>query len=604
MGRIWDGEVDTARPWGSGPWRAEVRGDELADLRWNGRLVLRSVRAVVRDRDWNTAAVVVDGIEETADGLTLAITVDDLGARLHGRLRIGRAADGTDPAALVVALDLVADAPLRTNRTGLVVLHPPECAGTALAVEHPDGRVESTPLPRLLSPHQPVVDIAALAWRANGVDATARFDGDVFEMEDQRNWTDASYKTYSRPLSLPFPYAIAVGEHVRQSVTVTATAADPDAETAAAPARDRIVLVAGGTVPAIAPSASTAADPPPTATIPAAAGAALLVELDLETPNWLAALARAAAEADRLDVRLVVPADDPAGAAAAAIDAAVEAVAALGPGRVRRIAAFGRPLHTSDGPTVAALRAALRRHGVATEVLGGSRAHATELGRERHLVPDDVDGLVFSLTPLFHSVGTDQLVESVAMQRVVVASVLADARGIPVHVGPVTLRPRFNDVATGPQPGPTRSDLAEGYGAAFGVPDEPRQRAGQLAAWAVASAAALAVPGVASIAMFERWGPRGVIDADGGRFPVAAAMAALGAIAGAELLTGDSPDGLLWAIGGRRGSHVTVLVANLDDRDRPWRVAVDGAPGGAGTAPTEHTGSLAAGAWTAFEAAG
>ena len=35
--------------------------------------------------------------------------------------------------------------------------------------------------------------------------ANVAFDGDIFEMEDQRNWTDASYKIYSTPLRLPFP---------------------------------------------------------------------------------------------------------------------------------------------------------------------------------------------------------------------------------------------------------------------------------------------------------------------------------------------------------------------------------------------------------------
>ena len=36
-------------------------------------------------------------------------------------------------------------------------------------------------------------------------------EGDTFEMEDQRNWTDASYKTYVRPLALPWPYTLAGG---------------------------------------------------------------------------------------------------------------------------------------------------------------------------------------------------------------------------------------------------------------------------------------------------------------------------------------------------------------------------------------------------------
>ncbi len=32
-------------------------------------------------------------------------------------------------------------------------------------------------------------------------------EGDTYEMEDQRNWTDASYKTYVRPLAYPGPTA-------------------------------------------------------------------------------------------------------------------------------------------------------------------------------------------------------------------------------------------------------------------------------------------------------------------------------------------------------------------------------------------------------------
>ena len=43
------------------------------------------------------------------------------------------------------------------------------------------------------------------------VAAERRVLGDAFEMEDQRNWADASFKTYVRPLSKPRPYVIAKG---------------------------------------------------------------------------------------------------------------------------------------------------------------------------------------------------------------------------------------------------------------------------------------------------------------------------------------------------------------------------------------------------------
>ena len=43
---------------------------------------------------------------------------------------------------------------------------------------------------------------------APGAKVDCRMEGDVYEMEDQRNWMDASYKTYVRPLAEPWPYTI------------------------------------------------------------------------------------------------------------------------------------------------------------------------------------------------------------------------------------------------------------------------------------------------------------------------------------------------------------------------------------------------------------
>ena len=47
-------------------------------------------------------------------------------------------------------------------------------------------------------------------------------EGDSWETEDHRNWTDASFKTYSRPLALPYPYKVAArAEETRHTATLT-----------------------------------------------------------------------------------------------------------------------------------------------------------------------------------------------------------------------------------------------------------------------------------------------------------------------------------------------------------------------------------------------
>jgi len=110
-----------------------------------------------------------------------------------------------------------------TNRTGFVLLHPLEgVAGRPARVEHVDGRTVDASFPELIDPVQPMMDLRAITHEAGpGLQVTCRMEGDTYEMEDQRNWTDASYKTYVRPLALPWPYTLAAGTELEQSVTVT-----------------------------------------------------------------------------------------------------------------------------------------------------------------------------------------------------------------------------------------------------------------------------------------------------------------------------------------------------------------------------------------------
>ena len=110
-----------------------------------------------------------------------------------------------------------------TNRTGFIVLHPVEgVSGHAVKVRHVDGSEETSTFPETIDPRCPFKDIRSLSHEiAPGVWATCTMEGDAFEMEDQRNWSDASYKTYVRPLTRPWPYTLPKGEKVTQSVTLT-----------------------------------------------------------------------------------------------------------------------------------------------------------------------------------------------------------------------------------------------------------------------------------------------------------------------------------------------------------------------------------------------
>ena len=70
------------------PWRFELRGDELADLAYDGSPVARSVRAVVRDRDWDTVPTEVQSVRLSAGGADLELAMRGLGADVRARIEV------------------------------------------------------------------------------------------------------------------------------------------------------------------------------------------------------------------------------------------------------------------------------------------------------------------------------------------------------------------------------------------------------------------------------------------------------------------------------------------------------------------------------------
>ncbi len=512
-----------------GPWRLVLRGTEVADLAHRGVPVLRALRFVTRDQDWRTA-------EDTL----LARRVEVRPEVPSGRIRIeaSSAYDGRE--VLQWTLEVVIDgggvavdatgtttAPFRRNRIGLVLLHPPTLAGLPFTVRHPLGPPTSHAFPVWIAPHQPATDVSGYAWSVDGVDVEVGLTGDVFEMEDQRNWTDASYKTYSTPLSEPFPVDLAAGTTIRQSVTVQCVPSGvpvPSTRTGGATAADVRLAVLDGpsaTTPLartpslqlLAASAPAAVRPPDDALL---TGFPVLVEPELDHPDVHAVLASARRDAGDagLDVRFVT--DDPD-----ALRAAVEEVLADGP--VVRIGAYDPTTHVTTRALQRALRAVAAAHGV--DVVAGTRAHFTELNRTVETFRDWDGPLSFSVTPQMHDRSRAQVTEALRMQRWVVTSASRLAAGRPLHVGPVTLRPRLNAVATTPRWVVTDENAEGGYGPQ-GVPDstDPAQHTAAAGAWFAAAVEALSVPGVASITLAEAWGSRGLVTPGGMRSPAAEAI--------------------------------------------------------------------------------
>jgi hypothetical protein len=556
-----------------GPWSIELRAGELENIRHLGRLVLRSVRAVVRDENWRTvpsAVKRVTGAEsavDAADPLVIEARTHDERVSLAWRLNVSARGD-----ALRVDFRAEAEGDFLRNRLGLIVLHSPELAGEAVDVLHPVGDPTGTVFPRSIAPHQPAADIAGLEWFVGGETPTRcslDFSGDVFEMEDQRNWTDASFKTYSTPLSEPFPVTVRAGDVIEQSLVLRCVPTAGWAVPEAAAVDSELVMgdvVQGVVVPALTTMASTATSvPAETAGTPAQTRWAreLLLELDPLWSNWPAALARAISDAAGrpLDVRLV--ADDVVQAGGV-----LDTLAQHPSSQFARIGLFARKNHLADPESARSLVAALDRRGLDVQVIAGTRGHFTELNRSIDRLDDWRGPLTFSITPFMHDTSGHQLAESIAMQREVAHNALRLANGRPLHIGPITLGARFNAVATTAAASPTGADLLEGYGPEL-VPGatDPRTGAPSLGAWLLASVAALAAPTVVSLSYLEEWGPRSP------SHPSAVQVLSwLSELAGAPVRHASAPGFAVLATGAETGPSTVVLVGNLGSEPRALRL--------------------------------
>ena len=213
----------------AGPLTAELDNGNLRYLKVGGVEVLRSLSYLVRDENWGTYIPTVSGlkVDQRADSFSVAYSA----ACKRGDMEITYTAsiEGKPDGTLEFTGIATPKTDFLTARTGFVVLHPLKgVAGQPVEIEHVDGKTEKSKFPPLVNPVQPFLLIRSMTHAvAPGLKATVRMEGDAWETEDHRNWSDASFKTYVRPLALPWPYTLKAGEPVKQSVTLRLSGTAP-----------------------------------------------------------------------------------------------------------------------------------------------------------------------------------------------------------------------------------------------------------------------------------------------------------------------------------------------------------------------------------------
>jgi D-apionolactonase len=394
--------------------------------------VWHGVHFLLRDTHWRTPTLLLDEPRHAvlAHGWRVTITgCFDTTPRVPLRIDI----EGHDDGTLVYTGEARIDAHIDINRLGLCLLHPLCAAVVVRDITHDDGRTSRSTLPTLVPPWPPFTAIRALRHEfAPGAWASAEFDGDSFELEDQRNNADASFKTYSRSNAMPRPYRLRAGDVVRQSVRLCVIGAPACvASLADASRQPRGEARAHGEARlGLEITRDDLAGPRATAALAARLRPEHL-HLSLSASNVdfdahaLATVLDAASAALRLDV-LDLSADN--------------AAAVLEQLSTRLVDAGLVAADLAVFPTTPEHVAAARRAFPHTRIGGGTPHFFVQLNRQERL--PKVDFLSFTICPIVHSADDATVIESHRSIPAMFDTLRARWPDVPVQVGPSRIAAR------------------------------------------------------------------------------------------------------------------------------------------------------------------
>ena len=412
----------------------------LRQVMVDGCEVVRAIYGAVRDQNWNTIQpeIIVNRIETSQEHFRLGFQVNcssgEIAFRWNGTI------EGT---ARTLSFKFAGEAKstFKKNRIGLCLLHPiRECAGKRCRIRDTEHRWVESEFPLFIAPHQPFKDLGAISWEpAADLKATVTFAGEVFETEDQRNWTDASFKTYCTPLQKPFPAVIEAGTRVEQSITVELErkGLPPTISSRSVPEVISVDTSREQSLPLLGLGTGSYGRPLIEAErfrLAALSLGHLRVDLHFDNAEWRETLEQTAVDAKaigaRIQAALFLSDKEDLHAFASAVDRQI----------IQGCLIFhSRELSTSEQWLELASQLLPQ-----TEVVGGTNANFAELNRCRAAARFPA---AFSISPQVHAFDDLSLMENLEAQPETIQSVRQFCPA-GIHITPVTLRPRSNPNAT------------------------------------------------------------------------------------------------------------------------------------------------------------
>ncbi len=447
---------------------------------------------------------------------------------------------------------------IEVNRAGFNILFPIDnLAGQSAEVMHSDGAVEQGHFPDLISPEQPFFDMQSISYQLQSARVSVAFEGDVFEMEDQRNWSDASFKVYGPPLATPRPRRFRTGEEIRQRVVIKVTGKPSRPARAKNPKPRKVVmpeilLMAGKETPSVA--------------LPK--GARRLVRFQHDKPWRPDELGRLSGN-DPIDAEIVLPPDLVSAETylrnlardMRRADLKIAHVVALPAGYLKRLPPGGASppgLDLAGAADLAAKTFPDARLGM------GALTHFTELNRRR---PPQRQGayITHGNAAIVHAADDQSVLETLIGLRHVLHSACAIAGERDYRLGLVAIAMRSNPHGDHLFDNPDQHRMAM-------TDDDPRQHTGFAAAYAIAATTLAALAGAEAICLGGVGGTFSIADQNGDLRPIGRVIEQMAALSG-QRAEATHADGIY-----RLSIGKMVLTANctLSEHKLPKEILAEG----------------------------
>ena len=484
----------------SGDLELYYSNGEIRHLRAGPVQVINAIYTAVRDGNWGTIETDTESelVDQKKNGFQIKTILNFGDENEMFKARITVQANQNH---LTYNMEGIALSGFYKNRIGICILHPvSECKGKSVKVIHTDGSTTLGLFPEEVSAHQPFKNISGMQWYPSGsIRTRLSMKGDIFEMEDQRNYTDNSYKIYSTPLEDPFPVYIEKGTKIYQSLEMDLESTEP---ISVKKQDNQGVLEIYSSVtlplPAIGISKSRSdkkISKSGTGMLKKIGFSHYRTDLYLDDEHWPDIFRSAALEQQLLGWPLELTlhfGTDPGG----------ELEAFLGryhhsPVPLRQVLLYDQD-HLSGEGMLATVVPRLRNSFPGIPIGGGTDTYFAELNRNPP-AREWLDFVTLTICPQVHASDTPTLVENIGAQEDVVRNA-EHLSGLPVSIPAVTLKQHFNMVVTDQnRTGPP-------------VPEyDARQNTPFTAAWTLGSLKQLALAGARSITYFESAGPGGII---------------------------------------------------------------------------------------------